>query len=156
MHSNGFIFFLCTRLREGYGQRARGGSSEIKNKRSLDIPSFAITRRLLAAARTWLLLRAALAWRESEIDTDYVELLRNQFVRMFIDFVKDTTGVNNKEHDSSRFPRCPSAHWKNISVDTFSAAAIIFPGGPNFREYGGPLESPIAARVPRMVPRNSD
>ena len=98
---------LCNRLRKEYGQSARGGTSEIKNKRSLGIPSFAVTRRLLAAARTWILLRAALDWRESAIDSGYVELLRAQFVRMFVDFVADTTGINDNEHDPSRFPSCP-------------------------------------------------
>lgn len=127
----------------GYGQCARGCISEIKNKRSLDKPSFAVTRRLLAAARTWILLRAALDWRESEIDSGYVELLRAQFVRMFLDFVADTTGINNKEHDPSRFPTCPCDTWKNIVVDEYSAAAIIFPGGPNFHTYGAPLECPL-------------
>lgn len=134
---------LCTRLREEYGQCARGGISEIKNKGSLDKPSFAVTRRLLAAARTWLLLRAALYCSECKIDSGYVKLLRAQFVRMFLDFVADKTGINDKQHDPSRFPTCPASTWQNMIVDDYSAAAIIFPGGPNFHAYGAPLESPL-------------
>ena len=64
-------------------------------------------------------------------------------MRMFVDFVADTTGINDKEHDPSRFPSCPCDHWQNIKVEGLAAVAIIFPGGPNFHDYGAPLEYPI-------------
>jgi hypothetical protein len=81
------LYLLCVRLRESYGRSARGGPSAIKNKRALDTPSFAVTRRLLAAARIWIMLRAPLQDHENTVPPRYVEGLRAHFMRMFVDFV---------------------------------------------------------------------
>ncbi len=74
-------------MRNSYGWRARGGPSAIKNKRALDIPSFSVTRRLLAASRIWLMICASLQDHRITIPPRYMETLRNQYMRMFVDFV---------------------------------------------------------------------
>ena len=146
------LCLLCTRLRNSYGQHARGapgptsgpgwvshkyvpkygqhvrgGPSAIKNKRALDIPSFAVTRRLLAAARMWLMMRVPL--QEFRIPPRYVESLRAQFMRMFLDFV---VGVDKDEGGKGVASR------RNIEIRPSGEGqvpAIIFPGGPNFHAY---------------------
>ena len=137
------LCLLCTRLKSSYGQHARGGSSTVKNKRFLDIPSFAVTRRLLAAARLWIMIRAPLADHQITIDPKYVEGLRHQFMRMFIDFVADERSQAEDPSPHRRFPSCPSAFWLNTKVRSCGedqVPAIIFPGGPNFHAFAGPLE----------------
>ena len=101
---------LCVRLRDEYGQSARGGPSAIKNKRALDTPSFAVTRRLLAAARIWIMMRAPLQDSEIAIPPLYVEGLRAHFVRMFVDFVQGDGDEGGKMGPS---PSCPAASMQN-------------------------------------------
>ena len=116
----------------------------ITNKRALDIPSLAVTRRLLAAARIWLMIRAPLTDFLISIPPRYVERLRAQFVQMFIDF-----GYGGDRRDGGgtwNFPSCPADSMQNLEIDDvgFSGQvpAIIFPGGPNFHEFGDPLMRP--------------
>ena len=140
------LCLLCTRLRNSYGRHARGGQpamggpgwvrtkaypkygqdvrggpSAIKNKRLLDIPSFAVTLRLLAAARMWLMMRVPLQFfRGFPIPPRYVESLRAQFMRMFLDFV---VGVDNRDEEGVTSGR-------NIEIrDEYEdqVPAIIFP-----------------------------
>jgi len=107
---------LCTRLRNSYGNHAHGGACVIKNKRALDIPSLAVTRRLLAAARIWLMISAVLDALHICIPPRYVERLRAQFVQMFVDF-----GYGGCDHDHGggkwNFPSCPANSMQNIEID---------------------------------------
>ena len=82
------LCLLCTRLRSVFGKRNRAGVIEIKDKRFLDVPSAAVTRRLLASAKLWILIRAAMedynrdALEERDIiDSGYIEKLRAQFMQ---------------------------------------------------------------------------
>ena len=78
---------LFTRLRDSYGRSARGGPCAIRNKRVLDAPSFAVTRRLLAAARIWIMMRAPLQDHRITIPPSYVKQLRAQFMRISFDLL---------------------------------------------------------------------
>ena len=155
---------LCTRLRNSYGNHAHGGACVIKNKRALDIPSLAVTRRLLAAARIWLMISAVLDALHICIPPRYVERLRAQFVQMFVDF-----GYGGCDHDRDgggkwNFPSCPANSMQNIEIDDvgFSGQvpAIIFPGGPNFHRFREPLMRPrpvwTSDDVPDDEPELSD
>jgi len=138
-----YVWLLCTRLRNSYGRRARGGPSAIKNRRALDTPSFSVTRRLLAAARIWLMLRAPLEDHLIPIPPRYVEGLRAQFLRMFVNFVagSECRDKGGKWHS----PSCPVACMQNIEIQNLGEGqepAIIFPGGPNFHAFGDPLVRP--------------
>jgi len=150
------LCLLCTRLRNSYGRRARGGPSAIKNRRALDTPSFSVTRRLLAAARIWLMLRAPLEDHLIPIPPRYVEGLRAQFLRMFVDFVAGTG--SRDEGGKWHSPSCPVSHMQNIEIpglDEDQEPAIIFPGGPRFHEFVGPLVRPKPRMMRRMPSRNS-
>jgi hypothetical protein len=117
-----------------YGWRARGGPSAIKNKRALDIPSFSVTRRLLAASRIWLMIRAPLQDHRITIPPRYLETLRAQFMRMIVDFVAGD--VAGDEGGKWHFPSCSVAYMQNIEIQNLGQGqvpAILFPGGPNFR-----------------------
>ena len=136
---------LCTRLRKSYGNRAHGGACVIKNKRALDIPSMAVTRRLLAAARIWLLISAPLDEIHICIPPRYVQRLRAQLVQMFIDF--GYGGCDDQDGGGKwNFPSCPADSMQNLEIDDvgFSGQvhAIIFPGGPNFHSFCEPLTRP--------------
>jgi len=130
------LCLLCVRLRAEYGRSARGGPSGIKNERALDTPSFAVTRRLLAAARIWIMMRAPLTDHRIPIPPRYVERLRAHFIRMFVDFVE---GEESREHEGKwPSPSCPAETMQNIEILNCGGGqvpAIIFPGGPNFHAY---------------------
>ena len=130
------LCLLCVRLRAEYGRSARGGPSAIKNERALDTPSFAVTRRLLAAARIWIMMRAPLTDHGIPIPPRYVERLRAHFIRMFVDFVE---GKESREDEGKwPSPSCPTETMQNIEIldcGEGQVPAIIFPGGPNFHAY---------------------
>ena len=86
---------LFTRLRDSYGRSARGGPCAIRNKRVLDAPSLAVTRRLLAAARIWIMMRAPLQDHRITIPPSCVKQLRARFMRISFDFVDGGEGDND-------------------------------------------------------------
>jgi len=82
------LCLLCTRLRSVFGKRNREGVTEIKDKRFLDVPSLAVTQRLLVSAKLWILIRAALEDCDRDalekrdiIDSGYIEKLRDQIMQ---------------------------------------------------------------------------
>jgi hypothetical protein len=110
------LCLLCVRLRAEYGRSARDGPSAIKNERALDTPSFAVTSRLLAAARIWIMMRAHLTDHRITIPPRYVEGLRAHFIRMFVDFVEG----NESREDEGKWPSpsCPAENMQNIEIQS--------------------------------------
>ena len=137
---------LFTRLRDSYGRSARGGPCAIRNKRVLDAPSLAVTRRLLAAARIWIMMRAPLQDHRITIPPSYVKQLRAQFMRIFIDFVDGDEGDDYVRGKMS-FPSFPAVHMQNIEILDCcpQLPAIVFPGGPIFHAFSPQLERPKLA-----------
>ena len=90
------------------------------------------------------MIRAPLQDHRITIPPRYLETLRAQFMRMFVDFVAgDVAGDEGGKWHS---PSCPVAYMQDIEIQNLGEGqepAVIFPGGPNFRNgLCGPLVRP--------------